>query len=315
MIVPFIIIDNYDMPFKIFYSDDAKEKDENKMILNLQRKRFNGKCTENHYIINVIKITNYSGPYIKKTRSTGEIIYNDVTAECVAIRIMDREFIICKVQSVENGLIRYTDENGVIKGLVNTVGSDHFNKHLELKNIKVGSMLPIMMTKSIYKTMSPNIMTEGHILTPDLVVNTKVPGKFLINGPIELSESLKNMITSIKGIKKLLEKKDNKKILKQFDQAQTEKKGGKVKLIDILNLPKSLSGVVRMGSKASFLGTTFEYIQLGTEDLKKAGKTNNDNQNRILGRYLNAYLRWWVGMSGILANKKEIPAKYLKIWS
>jgi hypothetical protein len=261
-----IITKVFDIIFNINNINDLFNKDINQTILNLLKKKYNGKCFLGVYIIDVIKIINRSLIESNQSNLNGSFnIFIQFEGKCV---IYNTNEIIFNMEVKDN-------INNIISCKGNNVSAIIKTNKINI-DFKKGQLIPIIVGKAKFITGSEIIQINSYPLIP-IIDNKQIYYKIneISNSIIEkLNESILNYINEEEEIKSnILKSKNNKwnyfseflypyKINKSNDLIKKEN------LVDLLELKNIQNSILYLDN---------------TLDLSKRliYKYNNDNDNII----------------------------------
>jgi len=261
-----IITKVFDIIFNINNINDLFNKDINQTILNLLKKKYNGKCFLGVYIIDVIKIINRSLIESNQSNLNGSFnIFIQFEGKCV---IYNTNEIIFNMEVKDN-------INNIISCKGNNVSAIIKTNKINI-DFKKGQLIPIIVGKAKFITGSEIIQINSYPLIP-IIDNKQIYYKIneISDSIIEkLNESILNYINEEEEIKSnILKSKNNKwnyfseflypyKINKSNDLIKKEN------LVDLLELKNIQNSILYLDN---------------TLDLSKRliYKYNNDNDNII----------------------------------
>lgn len=236
-----IITKVFDIIFNIDNINDIFNKDINQTILNLVKKKYNGKCFLGVYIIDAIKIINRSLIESNQSNLNGSFnIFIQFEGKCI---IYDTNEVIFNMEVKDNinGIISCKSENisAIIK--TNKINFD----------FKKGQLIPIIVGKAKFITGSEIIQINSYPLIP-IIDNKQIYYKINEISQIvieKLNESIIQYINEEEEVKSnIIKSKDNKwnyfseflypyKVNKSNDII---KKGNIVDLLDFKSIENSI---------------------------------------------------------------------------
>jgi hypothetical protein len=236
-----IITKVFDIIFNINNINDLFNKDINQTILNLVKKKYNGKCFLGVYIIDVIKIINRSLIESNQSNLNGSFnIFIQFEGKCI---IYNTNEIIFNMEVKDN-------INNIISCKGNNVSAIIKTNKINI-DFKKGQLIPIIVGKAKFITGSEIIQINSYPLIP-IIDNKQIYYKIneISDYIIEkLNESILNYINEEEEIKyNILKSKNNKwnyfseflypyKINKSNDLV---KKDNLVDLLELKNIQNSV---------------------------------------------------------------------------
>jgi hypothetical protein len=198
-----IITKVFDIIFNINNINDLFNKDINQTILNLLKKKYNGKCFLGVYIIDVIKIINRSLIESNQSNLNGSFnIFIQFEGNCI---IYNTNEIIFNMEVKDN-------INNIISCKGNNVSAIIKTNKINI-DFKKGQLIPIIVGKAKFITGSEIIQINSYPLIP-IIDNKQIYYKIneISDSIIEkLNESILNYINEEEEIKSnILKSKNNK---------------------------------------------------------------------------------------------------------
>lgn len=236
-----IVTKVFDIIFNIENINDIFNKDINQTILNLIKKKYNGKCFLGVYIIDIIKILNRSLIESNQSNLNGMFnMYIQFEGKCLIYTTNEIIFNM-EVKDNINNIISCKNENisAIIK--TNKINID----------FKKGQLIPIIVGKAKFVSGSDTIQINSYPFIP-IINNKKIYYKIKnINDEIieKLTESIINLINEEEDNKaNILTIKNNKwdyfkELLYPFKVNISEdiiKKGNLKDLLDVKSLSNSI---------------------------------------------------------------------------